>query len=79
MFDLFTTTGVFFTYSVRIPDQSKMQLVQLTVESPYTDKANVLMVNVATLATVGRSVETTLIEHVEHYERIAASEASKNA
>ena len=76
MFDLFTSTGVFFTYCVSIPYRSKMHLVELAVKSPFTERANVVVVNVAALALVGRSVETTLIEHVEYYERIAARDAA---
>jgi hypothetical protein len=71
VFDLMTSTGVLFTYTVTIPDRSKMQMVDFLIESPFTDTASLLSVNVATLAVVGKSVEQTLVEHVEHYERIA--------
>lgn len=70
MFDLMTSTGVLFTYSVEIPDRSKMQMVRFTINSPFTNQANVLDSNVASLATVGKSVEQMLVEHVEHYERL---------
>ena len=76
MLELFTTTGIFFTYTVNIPDRSKMQVVELTIDSPFTGNASVLMVNVASLAIVGKSVESTLIEHVEYYERMAKKDAS---
>jgi hypothetical protein len=72
MFDLLTTTGVFFSYEVRIPDRVHMQMVEFTINAPFTENASVLLVNVATLAVVGKSVEQTLVEHVEHHERIAA-------
>lgn len=70
VFDLITTTGVLFTYEARIPDKSIMQMVEFTVASPYTNGAQVLSVNVASLALLGKTVEQTLIEHVEHYQRI---------
>lgn len=73
MFDLMTTTGVLFTYSVDIPDRTKMQMVRFAIESPYTANANILECNVASLAIVGKSVEQMLVEHVEHYERLALS------
>jgi hypothetical protein len=76
MFDLMTSTGVLFGYEARIPDRSKMQMVEFTVTSPFTNDAGVLMMNVATLAVLGKSVEQTLVEHVEHYERIAIRRAS---
>ena len=70
MFDLVTTTGVFFTYTVAIPDRTQMQMVKFTMDSPFTAAAAVLAVNVATLAVVGKPVEQVLVEHVEHYERL---------
>jgi hypothetical protein len=76
MFDLMTSTGVLFNYSVRIPDRSVMQMVEFTIISPYTEGANVILANVASLAIVGKSVEQTLVEHVEFYERQAASDAT---
>lgn len=72
MFDLITTTGILFTYTVSIPDRSQMQMVEFTIESPFTTEAAVLSVNVASLAVVGKSVEQVLVEHVEHYQRLAA-------
>jgi hypothetical protein len=77
MFALITTTGILFSYSVSIPDRSQMQLVELTISSPFTENATVVMTNVASLAMVGKSIEQTLIEHVEHYERIALRNASE--
>ena len=76
MFDLITTTGVLFTYTVRIPDRAVMQMVEFTIDSPYTAGANVILTNVASLAVVGKSVEQTLVEHVEYYERLALREAT---
>jgi hypothetical protein len=76
MFDLITTTGIPFSYSVRIPDRSVMQIVEFTIDSPYTEGANVVFVNVASLALIGKSVEQNLIEHVEHFEGIAARRAA---
>jgi hypothetical protein len=76
LFDLMTSTGVLFTYSVNIPDPTEMQIVDFRIDSPFTDSANVLSVNVAALAVVGKSVEQTLVEHVEHYERIASGRES---
>jgi hypothetical protein len=72
MFDLITTTGVLFTYTVNIPDRTQMQMVSFAIESPFTADASMISMNVATLAVVGKSVEQTLVEHVEHYERVAA-------
>ena len=77
MFDLMTSTGVFFAYEVFIPDRSKMQIVEFTVTSPFTADASVVTMNVASLAVLGKSVEQTLVEHVEHYERIAVRRASE--
>ena len=67
MFDLMTSTGVLFGYEVRIPDRSKMQMVEFTVTSPFTEDARVIMMNVASLDVVGMSVEQVPVEHVEHY------------
>lgn len=69
MFDLITSTGVLFSYSVQIPDRAAMQMVRFTIDSPFTENASVLDANVATLALIGKSVEQMLVEHVEHYER----------
>lgn len=79
MFDLMTSTGVLFGYEVSIPDRSTMQMVEFTVTSPFTEDARVIMMNVASLAVVGKSVEQMLVEHVEHYERIAARRTSEEA
>jgi hypothetical protein len=79
MFDLMTSTGVLFGYEVRIPDRSKMQMIEFSLTSPFTNEAQIIMVNVATLAVVGKSVEQTLVEHVEHYERIAMRRASEES
>jgi len=76
MFDLMTTTGVLFGYEVRIPDRSQMQMVEFVIHSPFTDTGATLLMNVATLAVVGKSVEQTLVEHVEHHERIASRRSS---
>lgn len=76
MFDLMTTTGVLFGYEVRIPDRSQMQMVEFVIHSPFTDTGATLLMNVATLAVVGKSVEQTLVEHVEHHERIVSRRAS---
>jgi hypothetical protein len=76
MFDLITSTGVLFTYTVRIPDRAVMQMVEFTIDAPYTEGANVVLANVASLATLGKSVEQTLVEHVEHYEQLAARNAA---
>ena len=75
MFDLLTTTGVLFSYSVDIPDRSNMQMVRFTIDSPFTERAPILHSNVATLAMIGKSVEQLLVEHVEHYERISGQSA----
>jgi hypothetical protein len=48
-----------------------MQMVEFTVDSPFTHDASVLVANVASLALLGKSVEQTLIEHVEHFEFLA--------
>jgi hypothetical protein len=48
-----------------------MQMVEFTIDSPFTGSASSLMVNVASLAMIGKSVEQVLVEHVEHYERLA--------
>ncbi|TFB95728.1 hypothetical protein E3O39_11925 [Cryobacterium sp. MDB2-A-1] len=71
MFDLLTTTGVLFTYTADVPDSSQMQIVEFTINSPFTKAASVLNVNVSTLAMLGKSVEQLLVDHVEHYERRA--------
>ncbi|TFB91456.1 hypothetical protein [Cryobacterium sp. HLT2-28] len=71
MFDLLTTTGFLFTYSAAVPDPSQMQIVEFTINSPFTEAASVLNVNVSTLAMLGKSVEQLLVDHVEHYERRA--------
>lgn len=76
MFDLMTTTGVLFGYEVTIPDRNQMQIVEFVVHSPFTDAGATLKMNVATLALVGKSVEQTLVEHVEHYELIASQRSS---
>jgi len=76
MFDLMTTTGVLFGYEVRIPDRSQMQMVEFVIHSRFTDMGATLMMNVSTLAVVGKSVEQTLVEHVEHHERIVSRRAS---
>lgn len=73
MFDLMTSTGVLFTYTASIPDTATMQMVEFAVDSPFTQNAGLIMMNVATLAVLGKSVEQTLVEHVEHYERLAQS------
>jgi hypothetical protein len=70
-FDLITSTGVLFTYSVRIPDRATMQMLEFTIHSPFTDGANIVTMNVASLALIGKSVEQTLVEHVEFYEKPA--------
>ena len=72
-----TSTGVLFGYEVAIPDRSKMQVVEFTLTSPFTEDAGVITMNVASLAMVGKSVEQALIEHVEHYERVAARRAAQ--
>ncbi|TFC26432.1 hypothetical protein E3O53_07890 [Cryobacterium sp. TMT2-18-3] len=71
MFDLLTSSGVLFTYTVNIPDRSQMQLVDFFVDSPFTTASSPVHVNVATLALVGKSVEQILVDHVEHHEAIA--------
>jgi len=76
MFDLITSTGVLFTYTVRIPDRTVMQIVEFTLDSPFTEGADVITTNVASLATLGISVEQTLVEHVEYCERVAARRAA---
>jgi len=70
MFDLITSTGVLFTYTVRIPDRSVMQMVEFTIDSAYTEGVNVVTANVASLAMLGKSVEQLLGEHVEHYQQV---------
>lgn len=76
MFDLITSTGVIFSYTEAVPDPQKMQIVEFTVRSPFTERARVLSVNVTTLAMLGKSVEQAL---VEHHQRIAErSESSDN-
>jgi hypothetical protein len=72
MFDLMTSTGILFTYVPSIPDRSHMQMVDFTIDSPFTSAANVLTINVATVAMLGKTVEQMLVDHVEHYEAIAA-------
>jgi hypothetical protein len=67
---------VLFTYSVAIPDRSEMQMVEITISSPFTEPGHVLMVNVATLAVVGKSLEQTLVEHVEHQQRLTQRQSS---
>jgi hypothetical protein len=69
VFDLLTSTGVLFTYTAHIPDPTAAQMVEFSVDSPFTSNAPVIVVNVATLARLGKSVETVLVEHVELYER----------
>ena len=76
MFDLMTTTGVLFGYEARIPDRSQMQMIEFVIHSPFNDVRATLMINVSTLAVVGKSVEQTLVEHVEHHERIASRRSS---
>ena len=76
MFDLVTSTGVLFTYVPSIPDKSKMQMVDFSIDSPYTDPASVLSINVATAAMLGKSIEQLLVDNVEHYERVAARRAA---
>ena len=76
MFDLITSTGIPFTYTVRIPDRAVMQIVEFIIESPYTEGDDVLTTNVASLATLGISVEQTLVEHVEYLERVAAKRSA---
>ena len=71
MFDLVTSIGVLFTYKVEIHDKTNMQIVTFVIDSHYTAAASRLNVNVATLAVIGKSVEQALVEHVEHYERMA--------
>ena len=73
------STGVLFGYEVSIPDRSKIQMVEFRVISPFTADANVVTMNVASLALVGKSVEQTLVEHVEHYEGIASRRTSEGA
>jgi hypothetical protein len=77
LFDLVTSTGVLFTYTARIPDRELMQMVEFTIDSPFTAGANVIVANVASLALIGKSVEQTLVEHVEFYERTATREAGR--
>lgn len=72
LFDLMTTTGVLFTYTAAIPDRSQMQMVEFTIDSPFTAAATVLNVNVASLALVGKSVEQVLVEHVERCGRVGS-------
>lgn len=67
MFDLLTTTGVLFTCTAAVPDPSQMQIVEFTINSPFTEVASI--VNVSTLAILGRSVAQMLVAHFEHYER----------
>ena len=76
MFDLITSTGVLFTYSPSIPDNSKMQMVDYAINSPFASPASVLSMNVATIAMLGKSVEEILVDHVEHLERVAARRAA---
>ena len=68
-FDLLTSTGVLFTYTVNTPDPIDAQVVEFTVDSPFTAAAPVITINVATLAALGKTVESVLVDHVEHYER----------
>jgi len=77
LFDLMTTTGVLFTYVPSIPDPSTMQMVDFAIYSPFTESASVLSVNVATAAMLGKSIEQLLVDHVEHYEQIAARRAAE--
>jgi len=77
VFDLVTTTGVLFTYVPTIPDRSKIQMVDFAIDSPFTKSAEVLAVNVATAAMLGKSIEQLLVDHVEHCERIAARRAAE--
>jgi len=76
-FDLLTSTGLFFTYTVRTPDPSSAQIVEFLIESTVTSSAPVLVVNVATLAHLGRTVESILVDHVEHYERLTAADTEE--
>jgi hypothetical protein len=72
-----TTTGILFTYTTSIRDPSKMQLVDFAIDSPFTNPADVLSVNVATLAMLGKTVEQILVDHVEHQQRVAARRAAE--
>ena len=79
MHELLTSTGVFFTYTAAIPDRAKLQIVEFTIDSPFTANAPVVAVNVSSLALIGRTVETVLADHVEHYERRAAGDAASHS
>lgn len=72
IYDLMTATGILFTYTTTISDPSRMQIVDFAIDSPFTSPANVLSVNVATVAMLGKTVEQILVDHVEHQQRIAA-------
>lgn len=76
MFDLMTSSGVLFTYTVNIPDRSQKQMVDFFVDSRFTDPSSPVRVNVATLALVGKSVEQLLVDHVEHHQTIAQRRSS---
>jgi hypothetical protein len=69
-FDLLTSTGIIFSYTVATPNPSETQILEFTINSPVTTASPVLSLNVATLVRLGRSVvESALVEHVEYYER----------
>ncbi len=50
------STGLLFEYEVSIPDRSKMQMVEFRVISPFTADANVVTMNVDTVALVGKAL-----------------------
>jgi len=76
---LTASTGSLFGYEVSIPDRSKMKMVEFRVIPPFTADANVVTMNVASLAVAGESAEQTLVEYVKRFERIAAGRASEGA
>ena len=51
-----TSTGVVFGYEVSIPDRSKIQMVEFRMISPFHADANVVTVNVASVALVGKAL-----------------------
>jgi hypothetical protein len=77
IFDLMTSTGVLFTYATTIKDPANMQMVSFAIDSPFTDSANELSVNVATIAMLGKTVEQILVDHVEYHQRIAARRSAE--
>jgi hypothetical protein len=76
MFDLRRSTGILFTYVPSIPHRSHMQMVDFTIDLPFTSSANVLTIDVSTVAMLGKTIEQMLVDHVEHYEAIAAGSSA---